>query len=363
MGGYELPEISGDLSVPARVEGEGAQSMGEGPSSTRELSSSAALPRLAEPWKLIVAVVGATASGKSDLALDLAEKLPEYLEAPGNAELISADSMQFYRGMDIGTAKTPLEDRRGIPHYHIDTLDITQEASAALYQQQARADVRQIHSRGNMVIVAGGSGLYQRALLDVIDFPGTDPAIRRRLEAEAQRLADTHELHRRLAENDPVAARHIDPNNTRRIIRALEVIELTGKPYSATMPQRVYYQPTVMLGIQRPLEELDTRIAVRTQKMFDEGLVEEVRSLIPLGLREGKTASKATGYAQALAYIDGHISLDEARDSVALATRQLARRQLKWLRPDHRVIWLPPAAPEQLLEQAVQAVTYHLACC
>ncbi|WP_165218381.1 tRNA (adenosine(37)-N6)-dimethylallyltransferase MiaA [Schaalia sp. ZJ1691] len=292
-----------------------------------------------EVYRLIVAVVGPTASGKSDAALDLAEKLPGLLGANAG-ELVSADALQLYRGMDIGTAKTPVDERRGIPHHQIDVLDVTDEASVAVYQQRARADVDAIHSRGNVAVVAGGSGLYQRALLDVMEFPDHDAAIRERLEGEAEGPAGARGLHERLANLDPVSAQRIDPHNARRIIRALEVIEITGKPYSSSMPKRTFVRPALMVAIRRDLSELDDRINRRTRRMFADGLIEETRALIDVGLRRARTASKATGYSQALAVIDGVMSEDEAIESVALATRQLARRQLKWLRPDPRVHWL-----------------------
>ncbi len=296
---------------------------------------------------LVVAVVGPTASGKTDLALDLAEVLPGVLGAPaaGPAELVGADAMQLYRGMDIGTAKTPVGERRGVPHHQVDVLDVTDEASVAHYQAHARHDVAAIHQRGGVALVCGGSGLYVRALLDVIDFPGTDPAVRARLEAEAEGPGGSRALHERLAALDPESASRIDPHNARRIIRALEVIELTGAPYSAHMPRRVFHQPAVMIGVRRPMEELGERIGARTAAMFRDGLVEETRGLIGAGLREGRTARRATGYAQALAVIDGDMTEAEAAESVALATRQLARRQVKWFRPEPRIHWLDVEAP------------------
>lgn len=319
---------------------------------------------------LIVAVVGPTASGKSDLAVELAQLLPGVLGAegtpatPGTAEIVGADAMQLYRGMDIGTAKTPVAERRGIAHHQLDVLDVTQEASVARYQVEGRADIAAIHRRGNIAIVAGGSGLYLRALLDVMDFPGTDPAVRSRLEEEAQGTMGSRGLHQRLAAVDPESASRIDPHNARRIIRALEVIELTGAPYSSHMPRREFVAPTVMIGVRRPLGELDERINARAAGMFAAGLVEETRRLIDEGLREGKTAHRATGYAQALAVIDGELSESEAIDSVALATRQLSRRQIKWWRPEPRIHWLDApshagtASPSSLplVDQAVQVI-------
>ena len=289
---------------------------------------------------LVCAVVGPTASGKSDLALELACQLPGALGARGAGEIVSADALQLYRGMDVGTAKTPVDERRGIAHHQIDVLEVRDEASVAAYQKHARADVAGIHARGGVAVVEGGSGLYQRALLDVIDFPGTDPGVRSRLEEEAAGALGSRGLHDRLTRLDPVSAARIDPHNARRIVRALEVIELTGRPYSASMPRHEFAAPALMVALRRPMDELDERIAVRTRAMMAGGLIEEVRALIDVGLREAKTASRATGYAQALAVIDGDMSEDEAVDSIALATRQLARRQVKWLRPDPRVHWL-----------------------
>lgn len=295
---------------------------------------------LGDPRKLLVAVVGPTASGKSDLSLDIAQAMPSLVGASG-AEVIGADALQLYRGMDIGTAKTPVAERRGIPHHQIDVLSIHDEASVAAYQKYARRDLTDIHERGNVAIVAGGSGLYQRALLDIIDFPGTDPQVRQRLEDECAGVLGAIGLHHRLAQLDPISAERIDPANARRIIRALEVIELTGKPYSSNMPRHEYLLPTVMLAIAWERDALDARIALRTQMMFDAGLIEEVRELLDQGLREAKTASRATGYSQAISVIDSQMTVDEAIESVALATRQLARKQVKWLRPDPRVHWIP----------------------
>ncbi|MDC4233059.1 tRNA (adenosine(37)-N6)-dimethylallyltransferase MiaA [Actinomyces sp. B33] len=310
------------------------------------------------PDRLIVGVVGPTASGKSDLALDLAETLPGDLGATGAGEIVGADALQLYRGMDIGTAKTPVDERRGIAHHQIDVLDVLDEASVARYQDRARSDIRAIHSRGAVAVVAGGSGLYQRALLDVIDFPGTDPRVRARLEDQAAGPLGPRGLHERLALLDPASAERIDPRNARRIIRALEVIEITGRPYSAHMPDRRFAAPAIMVAPRHDLDALDDRIARRTRAMFDKGLVEETRGLVDRGLRRAKTASKATGYAQALAVIDGRMSVDEAIDSVALATRQLARRQIKWLRPDPRVVWIDASGrdPGRILAEARAAV-------
>jgi tRNA dimethylallyltransferase len=282
---------------------------------------------------LVVAVVGPTASGKSDLALDLAEAL--------GGEVVNADASQLYRGMDIGTAKVPPAQRRGIPHHQLDVLDVTDEASVAAYQQHARADLAAIAARGRHAVVVGGSGLYVRALLDRLEIPPTDPEVRARLEEEAARLG-TATLYARLRGVDPTAADAIEPNNTRRVVRALEVIDLTGRPFSATLPAREYLRPTLALGLELPREVLDERIGCRVARMWRDGLLDEVRALEPLGLRDGRTASRALGYAQALAQLDGAMTETEAQDQTAAMTRRFARRQESWFRPDPRVTWLDP---------------------
>jgi tRNA dimethylallyltransferase len=284
----------------------------------------------------IVAVVGVTASGKSDLGLDLAQAL--------GGEVVNADAMQLYRGMDIGTAKLPPDQRRGIPHHQLDVLEVTEEASVAAYQVAARADIAGIRSRGHVPILVGGSGLYVRAALDHLEIPPTDPAVRRRLEAEGEELGAAA-MFRRLAELDPAAARQVQPNNLRRIVRALEVIELTGRPFSASMPGREFVSATVMLGLSVDRPELDERIERRVDRMWDEGLLAEVEGLLEVGLRDGFTASRAIGYSQAIAVVDGLLSPEEAREQTAQATRRYARRQESWFRPDPRILWLDHDAP------------------
>ncbi|MFI7587616.1 tRNA (adenosine(37)-N6)-dimethylallyltransferase MiaA [Spongisporangium articulatum] len=293
----------------------------------------------------IVAVVGATATGKSDLALDLAERL--------DGEIVNADALQLYRGMDIGTAKVPLEDRRGVPHHLLDVLDVTQEAALAAYQRDARAAIGEIHARGRVAVLTGGSGLYVRAALDRLEIPPTDPAVRRRLEAEAAD-AGAPAMHARLAERDPAAAAAILPGNVRRVVRALEVIELTGRPFSATLPTREYAAPAVQLGLEAPREELDVRIAARVERMWAAGLVAETERLLGLGLRTGRTAGRAIGYVQAVQFLDGELSETRAREDTVTGTRRLARRQESWFRADPRVRWLPYTAPD-LLERALAA--------
>jgi tRNA dimethylallyltransferase len=298
----------------------------------------------------VLAVVGPTASGKSDLALALAERLA--------GEVVNADAMQLYRGMDIGTAKLEAAERRGVPHHQLDVLDVREEASVAAYQREARADAAAIRERGRVPVYAGGSGLYLRAALDRLEIPPTDPAVRARLEAELEAMG-VAVMYKRLKGSDPVAARSIQPNNGRRVVRALEVIELTRKPFSATMPTREHLAPTVMIGLHGPRPELDERIAARVHRMWERGLLEEVRALDAAGLREGRTASKALGYSQALAHLDGRLSAAEAIEDTVTATRKFARRQESWFRPDERVVWLPWDAPD-LLERALDVVSASL---
>jgi len=286
----------------------------------------------------VVAVVGPTATGKSELALALAREL--------GGEVVNADSMQLYRGMDIGTAKVPPEQRREVPHHLLDIWEVTETASVAVYQRLARAAVDDILARGRVPLVVGGSGLYVRAVLDDLDFPGTDPQIRRRLEAELA-TQGPEAMHARLAQVDPAAAAAILPSNGRRIVRALEVIELTGRPFTARLPetpQPAY--PSVRIGLDRDRDVLDERIALRVERMWRDGLVEEVRGLIPRGLRQGRTARAALGYQQVLAYLDGVLSEAGAKAETVRATRRFARRQRSWFRRDPRVQWLDAGRPD-----------------
>jgi tRNA dimethylallyltransferase len=294
----------------------------------------------------VVAVVGPTASGKSDLGLALAERL--------GGEVVNADAMQLYRGMDIGTAKLSLEERRGIPHHQLDVLDVRKEASVAAYQRYSRADIDDIRSRGRVAVVVGGSGLYVRAALDRLEIPPTDRAVRQRLEAELA-AGGVAALRDRLVAVDPIAAEAIEANNGRRIVRALEVVELTGRPFSATMPTREYVVPTVTLGLAAARPVLDERIDRRVQRMWQQGLVDEVKTLVRHGLRDGRTAAKALGYQQALAQLDGTMAPEEAQTETATATRRYARRQESWFRADPRVVWLPHDAPD-LVDQAYDAL-------
>ncbi len=293
----------------------------------------------------LIAVVGPTAAGKSDLAVDLALAL--------DGEVINADSMQLYRGMDIGTAKLTPQERRGVPHHLLDVWDVTQAASVAEYQDLADAVIADITSRGKVPVLVGGSGLYVRAALGDLDFPGTDEAIRERLEAELAERGPVP-LHERLQAADPAAAAAILPSNGRRIVRALEVIELSGRPFSATMPGYDGGRPAVQLGVQVDREELDRRIEARVGRMWAAGFEAEVRRLAARGLRDGKTASRALGYQQVLRHLDGELTLDEARQETARATRRFARRQESWFRRDPRVRWL--SAGEGLRARALSEI-------
>jgi tRNA dimethylallyltransferase len=283
-----------------------------------------------------VAIVGPTATGKSGLGVALAEAL--------GGEVVNTDAMQLYRGMDIGTAKITEEERRGVPHHLLDVLDVTETASVAAYQRDARGCVEKLLADGRVPILVGGSGLYVRAVLDDLEFPGTDPAIRARLEGELDR-AGAQALHARLAARDPVAATAILPTNGRRVVRALEVIELTGRPFSATMPKPgpARYD-TVQLGLDLDAEELDRRVDARVTAMFAEGLADEVRMLERTGLRLGRTASRALGYQQVLAELDlvdeGGEDMARAAGATARATRRFVRRQRSWFRRDNRITWL-----------------------
>ena len=293
----------------------------------------------------LITVVGATAAGKSDLAVDLALAL--------GGEVINADSMQLYRGMDIGTAKLTQAERKGVPHHLLDVWDVTRTASAAEYQELADAAIAKIESRGRAPIVAGGSGLYVRAALGDLEFPGTDEAIRERLEAQLAEQGPAP-LYDRLRAADPAAAAVILPGNGRRIVRALEVIELSGRPFSATMPGYDGGRPAIQLGLQVDRAELDRRIEARVDRMWSAGFETEVRQLAARGLRDGKTASRALGYQQMLRYLDGELTQDQARDETVRATRRFARRQESWFRRDPRVLWL--GADDRLRARALSEI-------
>ncbi|OBG67371.1 tRNA (adenosine(37)-N6)-dimethylallyltransferase MiaA [Mycobacterium sp. E3339] len=299
-----------------------------------------------------LAIIGPTGTGKSQLALDVAERLD-----PG-AEIVNADAMQLYRGMDIGTAKLPADQRRGIPHHQLDVLDVTETATVARYQSAAAADIEAIAARGAVPIIVGGSMLYVQSLLDGWSFPATDPAVRARWE---QRLAEVGVggLHAELARRDPAAAAAILPTDARRTVRALEVIELTGRPFAASAPR--IGSPrwgTAIVGLDCETTVLDERLARRTDDMFDRGLVGEVVALLDAGLRDGVTASRALGYAQVIAALDaggGADRLRDARELTYVGTRRYVRRQRSWFRRDHRVNWLDAADPATLVDGALRA--------
>jgi tRNA dimethylallyltransferase len=301
-------------------------------------------PPVAGRTPLVVAVVGPTATGKSDLALALAQAL--------DGEVVNADAMQLYRGMDIGTAKVPPAARRGIPHHQLDVLDVTQDASVAHYQTHARRDLTAIVDRGRRPVVVGGSGLYVRALLDRLEFPGTDAAVRARLEERAEQHGTRH-LHDELARLDPAAAIAIGPANTRRIVRALEVIEITGRPYTANLPEQVYEVPAVQIGLDCDRAVLDARVEARVDRMWDEGLVEETLGLAAHGM--SRTAARAVGYAEVLAMVRGELDATGAHDAVVANTRRLARKQMTWFGRDPRIHWLD-AQDDDLLDRALAVV-------
>jgi tRNA dimethylallyltransferase len=288
----------------------------------------------------IVAVVGATASGKTSLSLDLAERL--------DGEIVNTDAMQVYRGMDVGTAKLPESERRGIPHHLLDTLDVRDPATVAQFQAWAREAIADLRSRERAAVLVGGSALYTRAIIDRFEFPGTDAGVRATLENELAELGP-HRLHDRLAGLDPQAAAKIIPENGRRTVRALEVIALTGRPYTASLPTLEYADPrTVQIGVDIDRPTLDARIEQRVDHMFEAGFVDEVDRLLKDGLAEGRTASRAIGYAQVASYLRGELSLAEARERTTSATRRFARRQDSWFRKDPRIVWVRFDDPDRV---------------
>ena len=295
----------------------------------------------------VVALVGPTATGKTALGVALASRL--------GGEVVNADSMQLYRGMDIGTAKPDLAERDGVPHHLLDLWHVREAASVAEYRRLARAEVDRLRAAGVVPLLVGGSGLYVRAVLDELDFPGTDPAVRARLEAELAE-AGPAALHARLAAVDPAAAAAVLPSNGRRVVRALEVVEITGGPFQATLPEPRRHYPAVVVGLDREPAELDERVAVRVDRMWAAGLVAEVEALAADGLREGPTASRALGYAQVLAQLDGTLTPAEARERTVSATRRFVRRQRSWFRRDPATTWLDAARPD-LVDAALAVIT------
>jgi tRNA dimethylallyltransferase len=296
--------------------------------------------------KLLV-VCGATATGKSQLAISLAQHF--------DGEIVNADSMQIYRGMDIGTAKLSVEEREGIVHHLLDVLDVNQDSTVAWYQSAARAAITDIHARGKCAIVVGGTGLYIKSILDELNFPDTDPAVRKNLEKELESIG-LNALFERLEKLDPAAAIAIDRANSRRVIRALEVIEITGKPFTANLPREAStrYPDAAQFGLVMDREKLNERISARVDRMWDEGFVSEVETLLGRGIKDGRTAQLALGYSQIIAYLDGSISQDEAREDTKRATRQYARRQETWFSRDARITWISPVQPH------LQTVLAHL---
>lgn len=295
----------------------------------------------------VVALVGATASGKTGLSLDLAERL--------GGEVVNTDAMQVYRGMDVGTAKLPEAGRRGIRHHLLDLFEVTEPATVALFQGWAREAIADIRDRDATPVLVGGSALYTRAILDRFEFPGTDDSLRRELEVELERIG-SHALHERLAGVDPEAAAQILPDNGRRVVRALEVVALTGRPFSASLPRLEYADPlTVQIGVDIDRPTLDERIARRVEEMFAGGFVEEVEALLARGLAEGRTASRAIGYREVMGYLAGDRSLAEAIEQTTVATRRFARRQDSWFRKDPRIVWVAHDDPDRV-DKAVGAV-------
>lgn len=294
----------------------------------------------------VIVICGATATGKSDIALDVAERI--------GAEIINADSMQLYRGMDIGTAKLKVSERREIPHHLLDVLDVTEDSTVAWYQERARAAIAEIHQRGHHAIIVGGTGLYIKAILDDLNFPETDPQVRANLEKLGEEFGANY-LFERLQELDPAAALAIDRANIRRIIRALEVIEITGKPFTANLPREdsSRFPDALQFGLVMDREHLRDRIDLRVDHMWQEGFVAEVDELIAHGIRRGTTAQRALGYAQILAMRDGILSEDEAKEETKRASRQYARRQETWFSRDQRIQWVATHQPrlETILEK------------
>jgi tRNA dimethylallyltransferase len=285
--------------------------------------------------KLIV-ICGATATGKSDLAVTLAQEI--------DAEIINADSMQLYKGMDIGTAKITMEERKGIAHHLMDLLDVTQDANVAWYQENARAAISEIHARGKNVIIVGGTGLYIKAILDELNFPDTDPVVRAALELEFA-TQGIGPLFERLEKLDPAAALAIDKANSRRVIRALEVIKITGKPFTANLPREESsrYPHAQQFGLVMDRDLLSERISNRVDRMWEKGLVAEVEKLMVAGITQGVTAQRALGYAQVIAQIEGKVTEEEAQEETKRATRQYARRQETWFSRDERITWISPS--------------------
>jgi tRNA dimethylallyltransferase len=296
----------------------------------------------------LIVICGATATGKSDLAVALAKEL--------RGHIINADSMQLYKGMDIGTAKLSIEERQGIKHHLIDVLSVREEASVAQYQSDARSMIDQLLEQSIPAIVVGGTGLYIKSILDDLNFPDTDPEVREKIAKQADELgADV--MHARLEKLDPAAAAAIPKENVRRVVRALEVIELTGRPYTANLPRAgsTKYPQARQFGLVMERETLQERIDLRVDRMWDQGLVREVRDLMKEGLLEGRTAQAALGYAQVIKFAQGLMSEEEAKEETKRATRQYARRQETWFSRDERITWIKKAPTSQLVESIISS--------
>jgi tRNA dimethylallyltransferase len=295
----------------------------------------------------VVVICGATATGKSDIAIEVAQSI--------GAEIINADSMQLYKGMDIGTAKLSIEERGGIPHHLLDILSVREDSTVAWYQELARKTISEIHGRNKHAVIVGGTGLYIKAILDDLNFPDTDPIIRARLESEALEFG-TDSLFARLQVEDPAAALAIDRANTRRVIRALEVIEITGKPFTANLPREdsSRYPDAMQFGLVMEREHLRERIDQRVDQMWDKGFVAEVNKLIEDGILEGATAQRAIGYSSLIASRAGTVGELEAKEETKRATRQYARRQETWFSRDARITWVAPHQPR--LETILQKI-------
>lgn len=296
----------------------------------------------------LIVICGATATGKSDLAVALAEKL--------GGQIINADSMQLYKGMDIGTAKLSMEERKGIRHHLIDVLSVREEASVAQYQNDARNLIDQLLEQSIPAIVVGGTGLYIKAILDDLNFPDTDPEVREKIARQADELG-IDVMHERLTKLDPAAAAAIPKENVRRVVRALEVIELTGRTYTANLPRvgSTKYPNARQFGLVMERETLHERIDLRVEKMWDKGLVREVRDLMGKGLLEGRTAQAALGYAQIIKFAQGEMTEEEAKEETKRATRQYARRQETWFSRDERITWVKKAPISELVTKIVSS--------
>ncbi len=295
----------------------------------------------------IIVICGATATGKSDLAIALAQRF--------DGEIINADSMQIYKGMDIGTAKLSVDERQGVRHHLLDVLDVNQDSTVAWYQEEARAAIGDIESRGKRPVIVGGTGLYIKSILDELNFPDTDPLVRQSLEIELERIG-LNAMFERLEKLDPAAAIAIDRANARRVIRALEVIEITGKPFTANLPREesTRYPDARQFGLVMDRESLDVRISARVDRMWEQGFVAEVQSLLAAGITDARTAQLALGYSQIIAFLQGRMTEEQAREDTKRATRQYARRQETWFSRDARITWISP------VQERFETVLNHL---